>query len=988
MRLTTTILFIFLFSSTSIAFSGSGFQQSPVQADTTRSGNRDTTSRPLESVLRAASPDKMMNVGSLKSQSRDLDPKKLAIYPASSLQQQLKGQAAGVYAQESSGEPGTFQSMFIRGTSQPLISAREVFQTQPLVVLDGVPLVMEHPFAFDVQQFKFERIGPATNPLSIVNMDNLESVQVLKDVAAIAMYGPKGANGVIVLTTKAAGMQRKIYFNSYVGAVQPTSVTPINGQFENDFRQQFYDKYTTRGKYSQSDVYPIYLSDSLNNSYYGRSNWTDSYYKSSLVYSLNAGISGGNPRANFSFLLGSLKDKGVADETGLDRYNARFNINMRPSTWLTFSATLNANQMNRQRNRNVRDRLAQVNYIPDLSSPLPPNKERYDEYLGQLDKGFDKNRLNVLEGLASVTIDARRIKFRSSFGVDYNEGYRDIFNARTLLQSNNYASNYFGYTQRAFFDNMATFGHTWNTDHKLDLLVGSSFQYETYKYNYSYAYKGTNDFIKLNLLTSSLDPTVFQRALSYKILDKTRNNTVSFNGRGVYTFKEKYTFSVLLRADASSNQQPTNRWFYSPVVSAGWDIKKDFLQSSTIVSGLNLRASAGRIGRNEYFDNYAQGPQYVAYVGFTGNLITPGYNGIAALARPYSAGSVGYNLEWAYTDQVDLGVDASFAKNRIRTSLSLYRKDDKNQLLGVPTAAEYGYRSVYKNGMAIRNTGFEVVLGADIFTAAKKVSWTSSLNFNFNRNKLTALPDGLSQLAIGDKLLKVGESVDSYWLYTNEGIYNSDDEVPMNAEGKRMSYNAITLKAGDPRWKDINGDNVINNNDRTLQGHALPIVAGGFDNDFGYKKWRLGLNFYYNIGRDLINQEMANRFDFINREGLNDINSVKEITYWEKRGEYSRYPLYNPWSPVVPYQASQDLFLENASFLKLRTISLGFDLTQAMKKRIPNMERFYVYGSMNNVFTITKYTGQDPELVNYTGYDTGYGMQLPKSFLVGVKMSF
>ena len=133
---------------------------------------------------------------------------------------------------------------------------------------------------------------------------------------------------------------------------------------------------------------------------------------------------------------------------------------------------------------------------------------------------------------------------------------------------------------------------------------------------------------------------------------------------------------------------------------------------------------------------------------------------------------------------------------------------------------------------------------------------------------------------------------------------------------------------------------------------------------------------------------MANRFDFINREGLNNINSVKEITYWEKRGDYSKYPLYNPWSSSAPYQVDQDLFLENASFLKLRSVSLGYDLTKMMKKKSLMMERFYVYGSVNNVFTLTKYTGQDPELVDYTGYDTGYGMQIPRTYTMGVKMEF
>jgi len=394
------------------------------------------------------------------------------------------------------------------------------------------------------------------------------------------------------------------------------------------------------------------------------------------------------------------------------------------------------------------------------------------------------------------------------------------------------------------------------------------------------------------------------------------------------------------------------------------------------------------MGRYENFDNYAQGPQYTANVGFTGNLITPGYNGIAVLTRPYTLGSVGYGLEWAYTDQASLGLDASFLNDRVHASIEGYYKEDKNMLLGIPSAAEYGYTQVIKNGMAIRNTGVDLTLSGVIFPKTSTLSWTASVNINYNNNKLTALPDNLDQLTIGNRLLKTGSSVDSYWLLQNKGIYNTDAEVPTNAAGAKMTYNGIVLKAGDPIWTDVNGDNQISNADRTLQGHALPLFSGGFSNDFNYKKWSLNLNFYYNIGRDLLNEEMANRFDFLNREGQNNINSVREITFWEKRGSYADYPIYNPSSTVNPYQVNQDLFLENASFIKLRTLSLGYDLTDKFSKKNQNISKFYVYGSINNVFTLTNYSGQDPELVNYTGYDSGYGIQIPRTYSLGVKLDF
>ena len=1001
MRIIATITFLGVLCTTTYSFGNTArsacvtnnfssirsFQQDSIPAvqDTTKVV--DTTTVGIKPMLKTIAKK-------LESKGSNLDPKKLSLFPAITLQQYLKGEAAGLYVTEPSGEPGTAQNMFIHGTSQPLFSQREVFQTQPLVILDGVPLIGEHPFAFDIQQYKFDRIGPATNPLSNINMANIQSVQVLNGLNATGIYGPKAANGVILLTTNAPSAKRRITFDSYVGVATPNAITTTNGQFENSFRRQFYNKYTANGIYGDNDVYPLYLSDSLNNDFYGPSNWNDEYYGSSLQYGVNASIAGGSDRANFRFSVGSTRSAGIADETKADRYDTRFVINMKPVGWLTFSAMVNANRIQRTRNRNVRDRLSQVNYIPDLSSPLAPNKLKYGQYLREFDKGFDKNKSNIVEGYIKVGLDFGNFKFLSTAGLDYYEGYRDIFFPRTLLQTTNYASNYFGYNQRATIDNIATYDLDLNDDHKFTFSLGNTIQYDTYRYTYAYAYKGSNDFIKLNLLQSNpaaggyLDPYVFRRELVYKFLDRTKNNQVSFYGKADYSFKDKYNFSALLRADASSNQQPTSRWYYSPVISAGWDMKKEFFADKDTFSELNLRASVGRMGRYENFDNYAQGPQYTAFIGFTGNLIAPGYNGIATLTRPYSTGSVGYGLDWAYTDQANLGLDASFLNDRVHASVDGYYKHDKNMLLGVPSAAEYGYNAVIQNGMAIRNMGVDLTLSGDILQKTSTVSWTSAINVNFNRNKLTALPGGLDQIVVGDRLLKVGEAVDGYWVLTNEGIYNTDAEVPSNGNGGKMAYNGLTMKAGDPRWKDINGDNAITDADRTLKGHALPTLSGGFNNDFGYKNWTLSLNFYYNLGRDLINQEMANRFDFVNREGLNDINSVREITFWEKRGDYSKYPIYNPWSSVSPYQVNQDIFLENASFIKLRTVSLGYDLTSLFKKKAANVSRFYVYGSANNVFTLTNYTGQDPELASFTGYDTGYGLQIPRTYTLGVKVDF
>ena len=952
---------------------------------------QDKVLSPSDSLKLQIGTSKLDSIFQIKtSQVNPIEIKKQALLPYSSLAQYLKGSNTGLYVTEPSGESGTKQPMYFRGISRPLFSDIDVFQNQPLVVVDGVPLVGEHPFAYAVQTYNLERIGPATNLLANINIDMVKSIEVLKDIAAIAMYGPNAANGAIVVRTKEykADKSNRIAVNMYTGLAERPHVTTINGEYENKFRKQFYDLYTSNGKYNDGDSYPVYLSDSLNMNYFGKSDWTDSYYNSGLVYNLNANLSGGGPRANFQFAAGSTQDKGVADQVKLNKYYALFGLNMRPMTWLTFSMQANIARLDRNRNLNLRDRFAQLAYFPDLSAPLSPNKEVYNEYLSYYKKGFDNNKTNVVQGYGKLQFDFGNFHFLSTGMLDYNEGYRDQFYHSKLMESNSFASNYYGYNQRAVFDNKAFYDWNINEKNKINLLVGNSLQWDTYRYNYAYAYKGVNDFIKVNLLeddalkSNYLEATAYPKALIFKFLDRIRHNLVSFYGKATYNYGDKVETSLLLRSDGSSNAQPDARWIFTPSLSINWNIKNSYFNTNTSLKDLTARFSVGRIGLNNVFDDFAQGPNYVAQMGFTGNQLIAGYNAIAGLVRPYESGWVGYNIPWAYIDQGNLGLDYAIQKKNFHVSLDVYVKQTKNQLINVPSYSEYGYKSSYAAGMNVQNLGAELTVGLDP-VQSDNFKWSTALNVSHNQNKLKALPNGLDRLVIGNNLLEVGKPLDQYWLLANEGIYRTDAEVPQG-----MTYNAIQLRAGDPIWKDRNGDNTINDEDRKLQGHRLPAVFGNWYNNFVFGKWDLGINMYYNIGRQLINQEMANRFDFINNEGAKNLDAIKEITYWEKRGDYSKYPLYNPWSTVIAYQADQDLFLENASFVKIRAVTLGYNLTSLVAGRAQAIKNAYAYVSANNVATITSYSGVDPEIVDYTGYDIGSKMRIPRIYTLGIKVDF
>src|SRR5699024_4682607 len=273
------------------------------------------------------------------------------------------------------------------------------------------------------------------------------------------------------------------------------------------------------------------------------------------------------------------------------------------------------------------------------------------------------------------------------------------------------------------------------------------------------------------------------------------------------------------------------------------------------------------------------------------------YVGIAGLSRPYTAGWVGYDIPWQYSNKLNVGIDAGFLNDRFLVAVDFYKKDDKNLILPVPIPTGYGYTGAYESGMWIQNTGVDLNLSAQILEHTDGLNWLFTANLNYNTNELKALPGGLDEVIIGNRKLKVGHAIDQFWLLNNEGIYNTNAEVPVNPNTNlEMSYNGVALQEGDAEWKDVNGDYVINSQDKTLEGNFMPKVKGGFGSFFTYKGWSLDFHFNFVLDRDILNKYASARLDFVNGQNNNDIQSVKEITFWEKRLDRSQYPKYNPWS--------------------------------------------------------------------------------------------
>ncbi|GAA4310455.1 SusC/RagA family TonB-linked outer membrane protein [Compostibacter hankyongensis] len=907
------------------------------------------------------------------------------ISPYADINQALIGKATGVEVRIPSAEPGKRNAAFIRGLSSLMLDNADVMNGQPTYVVDGIPLILDHPFAYDIQRFGVNRLGTEINLLSFLNINDIQSIEVLKDFEATAKYGPLAANGVVNITTYGprAGKLR-VSVNSYVGYALSPDISTTNAAYERDFRLPFYQQYASTGQWQN---FPAYLADSTRPEYYGAADWDDLYYRNAWSDGIQAAISGGGRLANFRFSIGQLSDQGVADGTGMNRYNVNFGINIMPVKDLLITTRISAATINRTRNHFLRDRISDEDYVIDLETPPSPNKAILQQYYDYLADGIDDNKDNTIQVMANAQYTfSDKWKLNSRFGIDYVQNFRDLFIPSTLGDGNNFASNFQGLNKRLVWDNSLEYHEDIRDAHHFGVTLGMYTQWDKWSYNYGKAYKGKSDYIKVYEQFNNSNN--YQLTANYK--DILQSNLASFYANLDYNFKEKYFLSFYLREDGSSDIPAENKWLFSPTVSAAWELSHEkFLSLPSWVNKLNLRASWGLVGKRLPYDYYNAGPVYDVNIGWNGTPNVSTYDAYPVLNASYGLGYITEGIQWPVVEQGNIGLQAGFFDKRLRLQVDFYAKTYRDLLLKVPVMEEHGYTGVVKNGMDIRNRGYEVSLEGDILQK-KDFQWTAGFSAYANSNTLMALPGGAHDITIGDRHLVVGKPVDDYWVLVNDGIYRSDEDVPVDpATKEKMSYQGLALRAGDPRWRDLNGDYVIDERDRVLKGSLSPDIAGSFTQTFQYRNMTLGFLFNYAFGREVINQALADRFDFANREGADDLTGVKEVTYWQQREEdYESIPQYNPWSPVQPYQANQTLFLQDASFIKLRTVSFSYDFRGKWMKKA-GIERFRLYATADNLWTRTPYKGGDPEAVSYFGYDEGdYNWGFPKRFVLGFNFRF
>lgn len=965
-----------------LGFGGTIAAQSNIPENTDSLGIYGKGNAQKKKILFNVGPRLVVNRGMDSFDVNDtVDIKNLQRSQFQSIQQLLKGNVSGVYTQENNGEPGSIQSMLIRGISSPIFSNKDVSGVQPTVYVNGIPLSLDHPYIYDLKMYNVNPIGSATNMLAGLDVQAIESIEIIKDPIALAKLGPLAANGAIWIVTKDGYYGgSNVTINASGGiSFAPSKIKMTNGGYEKAFRQKFYDAYQTP---VGQQYYPSYLTDSRDANFFGEPDWADSYYKSSPLYNVGASIGGEKSLANYVFTLGITEEMGVIKNVGNTKYNIGFALNMTPIPGFTVSTYINANRIDRKRDKNFIDRLMEAEYLPDLSVPIAPAGGSYDRFLGYNDQMKENNLNNMLNGYLSMRYVKDRFHVNAGLQVDYNTNVSHIFWPSTLMESVSVVSDYSGYNRRLIGNASAGYLFDLSPSHALDLRWDGSIQSDYYHYNYSKGYDGEDD------TKTTSNSGGFNRI--YRFADRLETRLVSTSFAMDYNFRKLLFASVVMRYDGTSNVQLNERWLFSPAFSLGWDLKRQFFGSSSLVSKLSLKASWARLGRIVQSDRFAVGPNYVSSeMGWSGQSIISSSNGFATISRPYSIGWVDYGMGWPYSDKFSIDLNASFLNNRINAGLSFYENREKDQILQIPVNQEFGYKSKFANGMEISNKGVELNVSASALAINNfdRLAWDISLNVAYNRNELKKLPGGLNEVVTNGRKLQVGKSIDAFWIFQNNGIYTDNNEVPVK-DGKPLSINGIPFQKGDPKWTDVNSDNKIDDNDRVLKGHAIPRFTGGLTNQFKYKQFDFGFHLFFALGHSALNFRDHQRYDFMTLDRTNSIRSVKEIVFWqEMSNQKDNYPIYNPLSKVHPYRAEQDLFLEKLSYLKLRNVTLGYTLPLKGKGN-QLIKSLYFYLTANNLFTITSFSGDDPELVGFDGYYGGSSMPIPRSASVGLRFQF
>ncbi|SOE20731.1 TonB-linked outer membrane protein, SusC/RagA family [Spirosomataceae bacterium TFI 002] len=853
----------------------------------------------------------------------------------------LQGRAAGVQVTSNSGAPGGGMTIRVRGNSS-LNSGNS-----PLYVVDGVPIESNSLSSLNGS----ENFG--LNPLADINPLDIESIEVLKDAASTAIYGSRAANGVVMITTK-RGKSGKANINLNVSTGFSEVTRKLSVLNASQYRDVIIDSYLNMDVPTEVNYT---ILDSLNAKNNGDVDWQDELFRMAQQNKVDLSIQGGADNVKYAWSSSFLDQDGVILNSNYKRISSRINVDFNATDKLKIGQSLSyTNGVNSRINAGgsgnrsvVRELLIRPPtysmYLPDGSLNGYQFGKRNPVGLATLATNLNKsNRIIGSQYLEYQVIDGLNV--RTNFNLDFVSmkedaflptvlDYRPGFNSGEVRNVNNLT---WGNETFATYDRQIS-------DHRIGALVGTSYQ------DWSYERTGLDGefFSSDNIMTLNGAGTISNQDVNIT----TEHSLLSYFGRLSYDFKGKYLFEANLRADGSSRFGTDNRFGYFPSASVGWRFSdEDFFSNSGFLSDGKIRLSAGQTG-NEAIGNYTSQGEFAVGANYLD------YPGAAPSVMP-NAG-----LTWETTTQFNAGIDLAFLENRIYLNADVYSKKTDDLLFNVPIPRTSGFGFITQNIGSIDNKGVELAITSRNMVG--KFQWSTNFNISTNRNRVTDLPDELLTNGFIQNgqyhILKEGLPIGTFYGWKFNGVYASDED---NVNGITNGAQGKKFKGGDPIWDDLNGDNIIDAQDRQIIGDAQPNFFGGIGNNFSYKNFSLNVFFQYAYGNDIYSEINHQRNSVVRYDNL----STDALNRWRQQGDVTDFPKPVRDDPMQTDSRIQSRWVEDGSYIKLKNVNLRYSLPSKLVNRI-GMTKLEAYVTASNLITWTNYTGYDPDVNSYDGLRVG-----------------
>lgn len=910
----------------------------------------------------------------------------------------LQGTVKGVLATTANGEPGSSLKLNIRGITSPYPKSGKGNNNQPLYVIDGVPTFME---------------DTGINPLINISPNDIESIDVLKDAAATAIYGSRGANGVVIVKTKNGKRNEKtkvdfgytFSFSNPIKNYEPLNTAEyknvqdeilrntVNGM--NDGSSMGFDYILNQyGNVSLNEETGLYTYNGLNESLYGKDNvnWADEVInKNAPTHQYNVAVRGGSNKTNYSFSFNGMNQEGLLLNDRMERYGARLSIDSEINKYITVGGVLDYTYSSRKSGSND-PALGYDNdgwmTRPDLAvRDADGNFQRVDKFGLYADTYNDANAVAKLQRKTkyendqfsgNAYIDIKPVK-GLTLHADANIS-RFIFSnsyfspkitlpeqlgmepTSTLAESNYRNTN----TSINF---RADYKFTLTEAHRFDVMAGYSAD-RYWSKEHDQAYSGFPNDDVLNNASSAT--TVNKPTETYS-----KSGLNSIYGRLSYDFLSRYLLDFSLRSDESSKFGPGNKRGTFPAVSLAWRINQEpFLESARDIDDLKFRLSWGKTGSTNVSDF-----SYIQY--FNGNQYG-GQSGLT-LASTYP----NKDIKWEMTTEYNAGVDFTLFNGRLTGSFDIYHRKTDGALAPAPIALEFGIGTYYSNILDLTNNGFEFSIGGDV-VRTKDFTYNTMLSISSNRNKITKL-NGSTLDMMHQDLYMEGHAMGTVKGYKVAGIYQSQDQISkLNEQAMAKGYGFYQNGAavGDYMFADTNGDGFISEADRTAIANPEPKVFGGWSNTLSYKNFTLSMLFQYQLGGDAYYSTMQESAS--GAIGMSILREMYGNTWTPDRTDAKYAKLM--WMPnAYTNTQANDRNVYSNSYFRLRNITLSYTFEPAWLERL-HVSGASVFFTATNLFTITDWPGLDPDMAATNAFtkttETKDVYPMSRSFSFGLKLQF